>query len=95
MVWHTTIGGGPTKVVVIHGWFSDHRVFAPIFDCLDADLYTYAFIDIRGYGNSRNLSGKYRSAKSQRTRSRWPTTSAGTSFMSSAIPWGPRQRRRW
>src|SRR6195256_3850651 len=59
MVWHTTIGSGPTKVVVIHGWFWDHRVFAPIFDCLDVDRYTYAFIDIRGYGNSRNLSGKY------------------------------------
>src|SRR5882757_4732625 len=59
MVWHTTIGSGPTKVVVIHGWFWDHRVFAPILDCLDADRYTYAFIDIRGYGNSRSLSGKY------------------------------------
>jgi pimeloyl-ACP methyl ester carboxylesterase len=59
MVWHKTIGGGPTKVVVIHGWFWDHRVFTPIFDCLDSGRYTYAFIDIRGYGNSRNVSGKY------------------------------------
>jgi pimeloyl-ACP methyl ester carboxylesterase len=45
--------------VVIHGWFWDHRAFAPIFDCLDADRTTYAFIDIRGYGNSRNVSGQY------------------------------------
>jgi pimeloyl-ACP methyl ester carboxylesterase len=45
--------------VVIHGWFWDHRVFTPMFDCLDADRTTYAFIDIRGYGNSRNLSGQY------------------------------------
>jgi pimeloyl-ACP methyl ester carboxylesterase len=59
MIWHRTIGSGPTKVVVIHGWFWDHRVFAPIFDCLDADRTTCAFIDIRGYGNSRNLSGQY------------------------------------
>jgi pimeloyl-ACP methyl ester carboxylesterase len=59
MVWHKTIGSGPTKVVVIHGWFWDHRVFTPIFDCLDANRYTYAFIDIRGYGNSRNVSGEY------------------------------------
>ena len=35
MVWHKTIGSGPTKVVVIHGWFWDHRVFTPMFDCLD------------------------------------------------------------
>ena len=59
MVWHTTIGSGPTKVVVIHGWFWDHRVFAPIFDCLDTDRATYAFIDIRGYGNSAINTGYY------------------------------------
>jgi pimeloyl-ACP methyl ester carboxylesterase len=59
MVWHKTIGTGPTKVVVIHGWFWDHRVFTPMFDCLDADRYTYAFPDIRGYGHSRDTSGAY------------------------------------
>jgi pimeloyl-ACP methyl ester carboxylesterase len=59
MVWHTTIGSGPTRVLVIHGWFWDHRVFTPIFDCLDVVSYTFAFIDIRGYGNSRDVSGEY------------------------------------
>src|ERR1700730_18205915 len=59
MVWHKTIGNGPGKVVVIHGWFWDHRVFTPIFDCIDADRYTVAFMDIRGYGNSRNVTGGY------------------------------------
>ena len=59
MVWHKTIGNGPTKIVVIHGWFWDHRVFTPIFDCLDTVSCTYAFIDIRGYGNSRHVSGNY------------------------------------
>jgi pimeloyl-ACP methyl ester carboxylesterase len=59
MIWHKTIGNGPTKVVVIHGWFWDHRVFTPIFDSLDTDRYTFAFIDIRGYGNSRNIPGCY------------------------------------
>src|SRR3982074_3236689 len=59
MVWHKTVGSGPTKVVVIHGWFWDHRVFTPIFDCLDAGSTTFAFIDIRGYGNSRDVSGEY------------------------------------
>jgi pimeloyl-ACP methyl ester carboxylesterase len=59
MVWHKTIGSGPTKVMVIHGWFWDHLVFTPIFDCLDAGSFTFVFIDIRGYGNSRNVSGGY------------------------------------
>src|SRR5260370_9820719 len=59
MVWHKTIGNGPTKVIVIHGWFWDHRVFTPIFDCLDTASHTYDFVDIRGYGNSRNVSREY------------------------------------
>jgi pimeloyl-ACP methyl ester carboxylesterase len=59
MVWHKLIGHGATKVVVIHGWFGDHRVFTPMFDCLDTERYTFALPDIRGYGNSREVSGKY------------------------------------
>ncbi|WJR79397.1 alpha/beta fold hydrolase [Bradyrhizobium sp. NP1] len=45
--------------MVIHGWFWDHRVFTPIFDCIDAVNYTYAFPDIRGYGNSRDIAGRH------------------------------------
>jgi pimeloyl-ACP methyl ester carboxylesterase len=45
--------------MVIHGWFWDHRVFTPIFDGLDTDSFTFAFIDIRGYGNSRDVAGDY------------------------------------
>lgn len=59
MIWHRAIGDGPTKVMVIHGWFWDHRVFTPIFDCIDAANYTYAFPDIRGYGNSRDIAGQH------------------------------------
>ena len=59
MVWHRTIGGGPVKVVVIHGWFTDHRVFTPIFDALDTDRYTYVLFDIRGYGHSRDIAGSF------------------------------------
>ena len=59
MIWHKSIGSGPTKVVVIHGWFWDHRVYTPIFDALDTERYTYAFFDIRGYGNSRKVAGNY------------------------------------
>src|SRR5450830_1792239 len=59
MIWHKAIGNGPTKVLVIHGWFWDHQVFTPIFESLDTDRYTYAFVDIRGYGNSRKIFGPY------------------------------------
>ena len=59
MVWHKTIGNGPVKVVVIHGWFTDHRVFTPVFDALDTDRHTYALFDIRGYGHSRDIAGSF------------------------------------
>jgi pimeloyl-ACP methyl ester carboxylesterase len=59
MVWHRTIGSGRTKVVVIHGWIWDHRVFTPMFDGLDTESCSYAFMDIRGYGNSRGVAGQY------------------------------------
>ena len=59
MIWHKAIGSGPAKVVVIHGWFWDHRIYTPMFDALDLSRYTYAFVDIRGYGNSRNIAGPY------------------------------------
>jgi pimeloyl-ACP methyl ester carboxylesterase len=59
MIWHQVIGNGPTKVVVIHGWFWDHRVFSPMFDALDTNRFSYAFVDIRGYGNSRGITGDY------------------------------------
>jgi pimeloyl-ACP methyl ester carboxylesterase len=59
MIWHKEIGNGPTKVIVIHGWFWDHRIFTPIFDAVDTKRYSYAFVDIRGYGNSRKIPGPY------------------------------------
>ena len=59
MIWHKLIGTGPIKVIVIHGWFWDHRVFTPMFDALDTSRHTYAFFDIRGYGNSRQVPGRY------------------------------------
>ena len=81
MVWHKTLGSGPVKAIVIHGWFSDHRIFTPIFDALDTDRHTYAFFDIRGYGRSRERRGLFHHRpKSRPTRSRLPIRSAGPSF---------------
>jgi pimeloyl-ACP methyl ester carboxylesterase len=59
MVWHRTLGRGPITAIVIHGWFSDHRIFTPMFDALDTERHTYAFFDIRGYGKSRDVAGDY------------------------------------
>lgn len=58
-MWHKTIGNGPEKVIVLHGWFSDHGAYAGLFDHLDTASFTYVFADIRGYGNSRDIEGDY------------------------------------
>jgi pimeloyl-ACP methyl ester carboxylesterase len=58
-MWHKSLGNGSEKVIVLHGWFSDHRAYAGLFDHLDTSSFTYAFADIRGYGNSRDIDGDY------------------------------------
>ena len=47
MIWHRQIGDGPIKVIVIHGWFWDHRICTPMFDYLDTQRFCYALPDIR------------------------------------------------
>jgi pimeloyl-ACP methyl ester carboxylesterase len=63
MIFHKKIGDGPLKVAVIHGWFGDHRAYATMYPDLDVKRFTYAFLDIRGYGNSRNETGDYTMAE--------------------------------
>jgi pimeloyl-ACP methyl ester carboxylesterase len=59
MVPHKTIGHGPIKIILIHGWFWDHNVYAPIWPAVDRERFTYAVFDFRGYGESRHLTGVY------------------------------------
>jgi len=59
LLWHKMIGTGPEKVIAVHGWFGDHRAYAPLFDLVDQDRHSFAFVDIRGYGGSRDIAGDY------------------------------------
>lgn len=54
-----TMGYGPRRIVFLHGWLSDHRVYAPIMPYLDETQVSAAFLDYRGYGRSRALEGSY------------------------------------
>lgn len=58
-IGHRLIGRGAQKVIVMPGWFGDHTVFAPMLPYLDGERFTYAFIDYRGYGMSREMAGKF------------------------------------
>ncbi len=59
MVGHELIGSGPHRIVVLHGWFGDHRIWAPTYPFLDKEKFTYAFVDCRGYGASRAIEGEH------------------------------------
>jgi pimeloyl-ACP methyl ester carboxylesterase len=52
-------GHGATHLLVIHGWFADHRLFDDLVARLDPDRFTTARFDIRGYGRSRDIAGRF------------------------------------
>ena len=58
-IGHAVIGTGQEKVLVLHGWFGDYSVWEPTFNSLNTDKYTYVFIDYRGYGKSKDMTGDY------------------------------------
>jgi pimeloyl-ACP methyl ester carboxylesterase len=62
-IGHEVIGSGNKKVIVLHGWFGDHTIWAPTFPFLDKADFSYAFLDYRGYGASRSIAGKYTMAE--------------------------------
>lgn len=56
---YTKQGDGPHGVIVLHGWFGDHSIWEPTYPFLDNSRFTYAFMDYRGYGASRGISGQH------------------------------------
>lgn len=56
---YQTVGSGAHAVIVLHGWFGDHGIWSPVYPLLDTETFTYVFVDYRGYGGSRELSGQY------------------------------------
>ena len=59
VIGHRMFGEGPEKVIVLHGWHMDHTVFEPMFPAMDAEKFTYAFVDYRGYGLSKEMKGEH------------------------------------
>ena len=56
---HALHGRGPSRVLVLHDWLGDRRNWDPVLPYLDGERFTYAFADLRGYGASRGLAGRY------------------------------------
>lgn len=58
-IGHKLMGEGASRVLMLHGWLGDQRVFEPMIDSLNLESFTYAFMDYRGYGRSKELTGAY------------------------------------
>ncbi|WP_339861154.1 alpha/beta hydrolase [Paremcibacter congregatus] len=59
IIGHIVLGQGPQKVIILHGWWSDHTAYDSIIPFLDTNRFTYAFPDYRGYGKSLNMAGEH------------------------------------
>jgi pimeloyl-ACP methyl ester carboxylesterase len=59
MIGFKTVGSGSEKIMVFHGWFGDGSAFDPVLPFLDTERFSYAFMDYRGYGQSRHLPGEH------------------------------------
>lgn len=59
-------GEGPTRALVLHDWIGDRRNWEPLAPYLDGARFTYAFVDLRGYGGSRAIAGHYTAEEAAR-----------------------------
>jgi pimeloyl-ACP methyl ester carboxylesterase len=58
-----TVGSGDHHVLALHGWFGSARGWGSLPDYLDGSAFTYVFMDLRGYGARRQVSGDFTMAE--------------------------------
>ncbi|MEP2936080.1 MAG: alpha/beta hydrolase [Gilvibacter sp.] len=58
---YTLHGDGPKKVIVLHSWMGDYQSWLPTIAHLDLKQHSFAFVDVRGYGKSKDIKGDYNS----------------------------------
>ena len=54
-----SIGSGDRHVLAVHGWFGSARGWGSLPEYLDRYSYTYAFMDLRGYGGRQEVAGEF------------------------------------
>ena len=59
MLWHKTIGDGPS-LVLLHGWAFNSDIFQSLIDKYKAH-YRITVIDLPGHGRSRDIDGNIES----------------------------------
>ena len=53
------VGSGPEGVIVFNDWLADCTSWKPMHLYIDGNAFTYAFVDIRGYGRSIDMPGEH------------------------------------
>ncbi len=56
---HTQIGTGKEKVLVMHHWMGDSTSYDFMLPYLNTKYFTYVFVDLRGYGRSKEMQGTF------------------------------------
>lgn len=61
-----TTGSGPAKVLVTHNWMATIRSYDLARRHVDEQTFTYAFVDLRGYGLNRDVPGSHTAVEAAR-----------------------------
>lgn len=56
---HELVGSGSTRVVIMNDWLCDTSTWDGARAFLDTARFTFAFVDLRGYGRSRGRTGTF------------------------------------
>ena len=56
---YVTVGSGDHHVLAIHGWFGSARGWSSFPEFIDPSAFTYAFMDLRGYGGRKDVAGEF------------------------------------
>jgi 3-oxoadipate enol-lactonase len=59
LLGYCRIGTGPAVCVVLHEWLGDHVNWEPTLSYFDPGRHTLLFVDLRGYGWSRGMAGRF------------------------------------
>jgi 3-oxoadipate enol-lactonase len=59
LLGYCRIGIGPAVCVVLHEWLGDHVNWEPTLSYFDPGRHTLVFADLRGYGWSRGMTGRF------------------------------------
>jgi pimeloyl-ACP methyl ester carboxylesterase len=56
---YVTVGSGDHHVLAIHGWFGSAVGWGSFPQFIDESAYTYVFMNLRGYGDRKDVSGEF------------------------------------